>query len=47
MMKIDPRIRYTRNIIQTSFLELLRQKPLENITVREICEKAEINRSTF
>lgn len=47
MMKIDPRIRYTRNIIQTSFLELLRQKSLENITVREICEKAEINRSTF
>lgn len=47
MKKTDPRIRYTRNIIQTSFLELLRQKPEENITVREICDKAEINRSTF
>ena len=46
-MKTDPRIRYTRSIIQTSFLELLRQNPEENITVREICEKAEINRSTF
>lgn len=47
MMKTDPRVRYTRSIIQTSFLELLRQRPEENITVREICEKAEINRSTF
>ena len=46
-MKNDPRVRYTRSIIQTTFLELLRQKPVEKITVREICDKAEINRSTF
>ena len=46
-MKNDPRVRYTRMIIQTVFLELLRQKPVSKITVREICEKAEINRSTF
>ena len=46
-MRNDPRVRYTRSIIQTAFLELLRQKPVEKITVREICDKAEINRSTF
>ena len=46
-MKNDPRVRYTRSIIQTAFLDLLRQKPVEKITVREICDKAEINRSTF
>lgn len=46
-MKTDPRVRYTRMIIQTTFLELLQQKPLSKITVREICDKAEINRSTF
>ena len=46
-MKTDPRVRYTRMIIQTAFLELLQQKPVNKITVREICEKAEINRSTF
>ena len=28
-------------------LDLLKQKPLEKITVREICELAQINRSTF
>ena len=46
-MKNDPRVRYTRSVIQTAFLDLLRQKPVEKITVREICDKAEINRSTF
>ena len=46
-MKTDPRVRFTRMIIQTAFLELLRRKPVSKITVREICDKAEINRSTF
>ncbi len=46
-MKIDPRVRYTRMIIQTAFLDLLQQKPVNKITVREVCDKAEINRSTF
>ena len=47
MVKIDVRARYTRMIIKESFCTLLREKPLEKITVRELCEKAEINRSTF
>lgn len=46
-MKNDPRVRYTRSIIQAAFLELLHQKPVSKITVREICDGAEINRSTF
>ena len=46
-MKTDPRVRYTRMIIQTAFLEFLQQKPVNKITVREVCDKAEINRSTF
>ena len=46
-MKTDPRVRYTRMIIQTAFSELLQQKPVNRITVREVCDKAEINRSTF
>ena len=47
MTKIDVRARYTRKIIKESFYTLLREKPVEKITVRELCEKAEINRSTF
>ena len=46
-MKTDPRVRYTQMIIKQAFLELLQQKPASKITVREICDKAEINRSTF
>ena len=47
IMKNDPRVRYTQTIIKKAFLELLHQKPMNKITVREICERAEINRSTF
>lgn len=46
-MKTDARVRYTLNIIQDVFLELLKEKPLSKITVKEICDKAEINRGTF
>ena len=31
----------------TALLSLLEEKPFEYITIREICEKAEVNRSTF
>lgn len=34
-------------MIRNSFLTLLKEKPMQRITVREICEKAQINRSTF
>ncbi len=46
-MRCDPRVRYTRTIIKKAFYELLKEKPVNKITVREICERAEINRSTF
>ena len=40
-MKTDARVRYTRQIIQHVFIDLLKQKPLGKITVKEICEKAD------
>lgn len=46
-MKSDPRVRYTRELIQNTFLQLLREKPVQKITVAEICKAAEINRTTF
>ena len=46
-MKTDARVRYTRMIIQNTFLKLLKEKPISKITVKEICEIAEINRTTF
>ena len=47
MNSLDARIRYTRMVIEESFLELLRQKPAAKITVTEVCQKAQINRATF
>ena len=34
-------------LIQSTFLELLKEKQISRITIREICEIANINRSTF
>lgn len=46
-MKTDLRVRYTQDVIQKAFLELLREKPVSKITVKEVCNTAEINRGTF
>ncbi len=46
-MQNDFRARVTQNLIKESFLELLQQKPLRSITVKELAAKAHINRATF
>lgn len=45
--KMDRRKKYTRMVLKESLIELLRKKPMSLITVKEICELADINRSTF
>lgn len=39
--------RYTKEVIRESFLALLQEKPVEKITVTQLCAVADINRSTF
>lgn len=46
-MKTDLRVRYTQKVIQEAFWKLLKEKPLAKITVKEVCDLAEINRGTF
>ena len=41
MSKTDARVRYTRRVIKESFLSLLSEKPVNKITVKEVCEAAE------
>lgn len=43
----DSRLRYTKECLYDSFLELLAEKPVSDITVIEICERAGISRKTF
>lgn len=44
---VDARIRYTKHAIKQEFIALLEEKPIEKITVKRICEGAQINRATF
>ena len=39
--------RYTQMVLKDSLIELMKEKPLPQITIKELCEKADINRSTF
>jgi AcrR family transcriptional regulator len=43
----DLRIRNTKKRLRTTIAQLMSEKPIQNITVAELCAKAEINRSTF
>lgn len=45
--KLDRRKKYTRRVLKESLISLLSQKPISDITVKELCEMADINRSTF
>lgn len=46
-MKSDARVRYTKLKIKDTFFQLLEKKDYLLITITELCEKAEINRTTF
>jgi AcrR family transcriptional regulator len=45
--KIDKRIRYTKLFLKESLIKLLKIKPITKITIKEICDEAEVNRATF
>ena len=44
---MDRRVKYTKRVIQESFLDLLETKDITKVTVMELCKKADINRATF
>lgn len=44
---MDARIRYTKMRIREALIQLLNQKSVKRISVKEVCELAEINRATF
>jgi len=47
MEKNDPRVLRTRQLIVDAFISLTSEKDFNQITVRDIAEKATINRATF
>ena len=45
--KENRRAAYSKRVIKESFVELLDKKPMSKISVKEICEMADVNRCTF
>ena len=43
----DRRVRKTRGQLRQGLVRLMREKSIQDITVKELCEKAWINKSTF
>lgn len=45
--KTDTRIQFTKHALKEALIRLMQQKPVTQVTVKELCEEAGINRSTF
>ena len=43
----NQRVRLSKRLLKDAFIELLSHKPLSKVTIKEICEKAQVNRTTF
>lgn len=47
MKNTDTRVRYTKDVLQKALIKKLKEKSINQITVKELCDEAEINRGTF
>ena len=43
----DRRVSMTKRLLKDAMTELLREKDIYHIAVRELCDKADVNRTTF
>lgn len=44
---MDRRVRRTRNLLGNALLELVQEKKIEEITIQDITDRADLNRATF
>ena len=44
---MDRRVKYTKKVIKDTFLSLLEKKDISSISVKELCDIADVNRGTF
>ena len=45
--KESRRVQMTKRLLKTALIELMQEKPFEQITIKELCEQADLNRTTF
>ena len=41
------RSQMTKKLLQTALIELMQEKPFKQINIKELCERADLNRTTF
>lgn len=41
------RVKMTKKLLKESLIELMKETPLHSITIKDICDGADVNRSTF
>ena len=44
---VDSRVRRTKRLLRQGLTELLKEKSIKKITVRELSDRVDINRGTF
>lgn len=47
MEYVDNRVRYTKTVLQQALLKILQTKNIDKVTIKELCEQAQVNRGTF
>ena len=45
--KNNQRVRLTKRLLKEAYVSLMKRNPVSKITVKALCEEAELNRSTF
>ena len=45
--KESRRVTMTKLLLKTALIELMQEKPFPQITIKELCERADLNRTTF
>lgn len=47
MKNEDTRVQFTKRVLKDALLEILKNKPIGKVTIKELCEEAGLNRGTF
>lgn len=47
MEYLDNRVRYTKTVLQQALLKVLKNKHIDKVSIKELCEEAKVNRGTF
>lgn len=46
-LRKDRRVKYTKKVLRESLFDLLNEKELSQISITELCKKADVNRNSF